>query len=288
MRVLPVACLTGLVLASLLSAAKVDDPRTGLALDTVGWKHKWDEADNKVLWIAPPGGMRIKVELRLDEGPWSKERIADSYRTDGRALQHKYTDVEPIQKPTQRGSLGKQPAWAYVIRYRVSAEEVGQSRTWLAAGPSKDPDKQLHVKVLIFGREQLFETHKEGLKTLLASLTWPPAGVKVPQSGKPGEKDPVIAGTGPGPTPTRVVLGGGTTKPTPKLVDSDTIKLDDGTFERGSATGDQGFMAEMAVGTAEDARRAQATFGATYHERTQAEEEAAAARMGFKNAGDGE
>ncbi len=272
------------LLAPSLFAAGYEDRDTGYKVSVPeNWKLKFEEKE-KTLWIAAPGGFRVRVDASLGRDGLGKSQVFQAYRDDGMRL--KEAEGFLVQeKPRKDRILGKLPTYTWTFGYRSGPAEAHIARGFLAAGPARESGRELLLKVLAYGPTKAFEALEKPLAAFLQSFTWPRTSNQ--DASGPGSKDPT-SGTG--------VSPGGATRPGTQVADSGDDGDDgrpasstelarrprEGEFNRGSFSGGTGFMKFLKRNdNPEQARQLDAALGVTARPRGEEEQNQAAARLGF-------
>lgn len=286
MRPVIVPALLALV-ASAAVAAPADkpghfvEPLTGVELEVpTGWKHKYD-AEEAVLWVAGPGGFRVRVVATEEKVQASKKWAYRSYKHDGQAFKDRAAQFK-AQRPKAGKQMGGRPTYAYAFVWKTNDGAIETARGYLGSGTSKEPGRHVHVHVLAYGTQEAFKALGGGLGKLLASVRWPaPISGDGPGPDDPGGTDVAFTGdTSPPDDPGYVPPEDEDPAAPPPVT---TRNPDDvGDYDRGSLSGGLGAMASG--GVSRDVARNQAFINASRVKRqvrTTKQREKAASYMGF-------
>jgi hypothetical protein len=230
-------------------------------------------------------GLRVRVEYELSPRPLDTAGVADFFRADGHRLKEAYGAVKIRQRPelSETWRLGDKESFTYFLLYRPRPRSLGLARGVVTTGSSLWPGKELWIKVLLYGGRKSLKANKGAIKAFLASFGWPgPAGEPSPPTPDPL---PVVSRPPPALPTQMAVVATEDMAPVAEIVAPTGGRElgSSGGFHRGSRRGGSAmFRGAFVSQNQEWDRRINEAWAPTDRHRTRAQQEASAARMGFK------
>lgn len=277
-----------LVVAGSLAAEGFQHPSANYRVEIPG---RWEKRlASGVLLLSSPDGLRVRVEYELTGESLDEKAVYAAFRTDGRRLKASYGAVRVSRKPerSQEDELGGVPTYRYGIQYKPSSRSVHAAEGYIASGTSLWPSKELQIKMLVYGSRLAFQRSREDLASFLDSFTWPYVAGTQPPPRRPPR---VPATTRPDPPPTQVAVAPAEPVDQVEIPVLPTREPSSGgsgggsemNFHRGAKTGGSRMFRNAYVCKDEEwNRQVNEAFGPKDRERTEAQQAASAARMGFR------